>query len=63
MVRGLAITISPELINIITTFPLGVKFIKVDRMPSTTTKKSFFLPGEDFIEDKNGVRRERLPYP
>ena len=32
-------------------------------MPSTATKNNFFLPGEDYIEDKNGVRRESYPYP
>lgn len=63
VVIGLAITPSPELIRRITTFPLGVKWIKEDRMPSTATKKISFLLREDFIENKNGVRRESLPYP
>lgn len=62
MVRGLVITLSPELISRVTTFPLGVKWVK-ETMPSTTAKKIFFLPGEEYIEDKNGVRIESLPYP
>ena len=62
VVRGLAITLSPELISKVTTLPLGVKWVK-ERMPRTAAKKIFFLPGEEYIEDKNGVRRESLLYP
>ena len=60
VVRGLAITLSPEIISRVTTFPLGVKWVK-ERMPSNLAKRSFFLPGEEYIENKNGVRRESLP--
>lgn len=62
MVRGLDITLSPELTRIVTNFPLGFKWVK-ERMPNTAAKKIFFLPGEEYIEKKNGVRREILPYP
>ena len=62
MVRGLAITLSPELISKVTTFPLGVKWVK-ERIPSTTCKKSLFLLGEEYTKEKNIVRRESLTYP
>ena len=62
MVRGLAITLSLKIISIVTTLPLGVKWVK-ERIPSTIAKKIFFLPVEEYIEDKNGVRRESLKYP
>ena len=62
MLRGLDITLSLEPIRIVTIFPLGVKWVK-ERIPSTAAKKSFFLPREEYVEDKNGVRRESLPYP
>ena len=62
MIKGLTITLYPELISRVTTIPLGVKWVK-EIMLSTATKQYFFLPGEDYIEDKNGVRREILPYP
>lgn len=62
MIRGLAITLSHELIRRVTTFPLGAKWVK-ERIPSTATKNNLFLLGEEYIEDKNGVIRKSLPYP
>ena len=32
-------------------------------MPRTAAKKSLFFPGEEYIEEKNRVRRESLLYP
>ena len=61
MVRGLSITLSPELISVVITFPLGVKWVK-ERMPRNVAKKIFFMLVEECIEDNNGVR-EILPYP
>lgn len=62
VVRGLAMTLSPELRSRVTTFLLGFKWVK-ERMPTISAKKSLFMPGEEYIEDKNGVRKENLPYP
>ena len=36
---------------------------KEDKTNNTLAKKSFLLEGEEPIEDKNGVRREIIPYP
>lgn len=63
MVRGLSITINPEVINRLTTLPQGVQWRREDKASSTFSKKKFFLNDEKPIEDKNGVRRESLPYP
>ena len=63
VMRGLSIYLTPELINIITTLPLRVSWIKEDKGNSQTAKKKFFLEGEEAMEDKNGVRRASLPYP
>ena len=60
--RGPEITLSPELISRITTFPLGFKWNK-ENMPSTIAKRNIVLSAEEFIEDKNGVRIGSLPYP
>lgn len=62
VVRGIDIELTLELISIITTLPLGVPWRKEDKGNSQTVKKKFFLEGEEAMEDKNGVRRERLQY-
>jgi len=62
MVRGLSITINTEVIDRVTTLPLGVQWRKEDKAKSTLAKKSFFTKDEKPIEDKNGIRRERLPH-
>ena len=36
---------------------------KEDKAISTFAKKNFFLRDEEPIKDKNGIRRESLPYP
>ena len=62
-VKGLAITITPKFISRMTNLSLGVKWNREDRVSNIAAKKSFFFPNEEFIEEKNGVRRESLPYP
>ena len=42
MIRGLAITLSLENISIVTTLPLGVKWVK-EIIPSIAAKKNLFL--------------------
>ena len=63
MVRGLAISISSELISKVTTLPLGIQWRIEDNTNSVITKKNFITADEKHIEDKNGVRRESLSYP
>ena len=63
IVRGLAISLSPETINRVTTLPLGIRWSKEDKQVSVATGKNFFLSKEKHVEEKNGVRRESLPYP
>jgi len=63
VVRGLPIELTPELINRVTTLPLGVPWRKEDKGDSQISKRKFFLEGEEPIEDKKGVRRAGLPYP
>ena len=63
VVNGLSLEITPEVIGRITTLPLGFPWRKEDKGNKTLAKKKFFLEGEEEMEDKNGVRRERLPYP
>lgn len=46
-----------------TTLPLGIKWSREYKATGVTTKNSFFIANENHIEDNNGVRRERLPYP
>jgi len=63
MVRELSITITPEVISRITTLPQGIPWRKEDKVASTFANKNFFLRHEELTEDKNGIRRESLPYP
>jgi len=63
MVRGLYVTINPNMISNVTTLPLGIQWIKEDKVNNTFDKKEFFLNDENPIEEKNWVRRESLPYP
>jgi len=63
VVRGLSITITPKVISRITTLPQGMPWRKEDKAISTFAKKNFFLRDEEPIKDKNGIRRESLPYP
>jgi len=63
LVRGLIIDLIPELISRVTTLPLGIPWRKEDKADNQVTKRKFFLEGEEPTEDKNGVRRDSLPYP
>jgi len=63
VVKGLSIEFTHKIIGRITTLPLGVPWRKEDKGNNKTGKKKFFLEGEEAMEDKNGVRREILPYP
>jgi len=63
VVKFLSVEITPEVTSIITTLPLGLPWRKEDKGNNTLAKKKLFLEGEEAMQDKNGVRRESLPYP
>jgi len=63
VIRGLTIDPTPELINRVTTLPLGIPWRKEDKGDSQVSKRKLFLEGEEPTEDKNGVRKESMPYP
>lgn len=63
MVRGLYISLKPEIIIRVKTLPLGIKWIREDKSTSVTSKNNFFTSNEKYVVDKNGVRKEILPYP
>ncbi len=63
VLRGLSIELTLEIIGRITTLTLGLPWRKEDKGNSQIAKKKLFLEGEEAMEDKNGVRRESLPYP
>jgi len=63
IVRGFTIYLTPDLISKVTTLTLGIPWRKEDKGDSQVAKIKFFLEGEEPGEDKNGVRRESLPYP
>ena len=63
IVRGLTIDLIPEFISRVTTLPLGIAWIKEDKADNQVEKRKFFLEGEEPTEDKNGARRDSLPYP
>lgn len=54
VVKGLSIEITPEVIGIITTLPLGLSWRKEDKGNNTLGKKKFFLEGEEAMEEKMG---------
>lgn len=58
--RGLSLQITPQYISRITELPMGLPWDKEERKLSQQVKKEFFPPGEEFSEDKNGVRRNSL---
>jgi len=58
--RGLSLTLTPQYISQITELPMGLPWDKDERKLSQQAKKEFFPPGEEFSEDKNGVRRTSL---
>lgn len=59
--RGLTLEITLELISGVTGLPLGLPWSKEERSLGQVAKKTFFLPEEHPIEDKNRVRRTSLP--
>jgi len=59
--RGLTLELTPELISRVTGLPLGLLWSKEERSLGQAAKKSFFLPEEHPVEDKNKVRRTNLP--
>ena len=63
VLRGLSVTITPESISRITILPLRLQWRKEDKASNTLVKNKFFLEGEELIEEKNGIRRGRIPYP
>ena len=63
MVRGLDISISPELISRVTTLPLGVQWRREEKTNNAISKNKFFTANENLIEDKNGVRRKSYHIP
>ena len=58
--RGLTIKLTPQSISRVTELPMGVPWDKEERKLGQKAKKEFFLPEEQFSEDKNGVRRVSL---
>ena len=58
--KGLTLKLTPQLISRVTDLPLGVPWSKGERASGQKAKKEFFLPEEQFSEDKNGVWRASL---
>lgn len=57
---GLTPEITHELIIQVTVLPLGISWSKEERTLGQAAKTTFFLPEEQFAEDKNGVQRASL---
>jgi len=51
-----SLELTPDFISSITGFPLGLLWSKEEKALGQVAKKTFFQPGEDPVEDKNGVR-------
>lgn len=58
--RGLTLRLTPQLIGRVTDLPMGTLWDKEERKLGKKAKEEFFLPEEQFSEDKNGVRRTSL---
>ena len=58
--RGLTLKLTPQLISRVTNLPMGIPWDKEERKLGQKAKKEFFLPEEEFWEDKNGVWRTSL---
>ena len=63
MVRWLSITINSDVINRVTTLTLRIQWSKEDKDSNNFAKKKSFLNDEEPIEDTNGIKREKIPYP
>lgn len=53
--RGLTLRLTPQLISRVTDLLMGVPWDEEERKLGQKAKKEFFLPEEQFSEDKNGV--------
>jgi len=53
--RGLTLNLTPQLISRVTDLPLWIPWSKEERELGQKSKKEFFLPEEQFSEDKNGI--------
>lgn len=62
-IRGLYIEITPEFINRDTTLPLGLPGNKDEKIIGQASKRKIFQDNETPVEDKNGIRRDSVPYP
>ena len=58
--RGLTLRLTPQFISRVTDLPMGIPWDKEERKMGKKAKEEFFLPEEQFSEDKNGVRRTSL---
>jgi hypothetical protein len=63
IVRGLEIHVDEATINRVSCLPMDFPWDKDERQEASDDKNLFFLSYEEPIEDKNGVKRERLPEP
>jgi len=61
--RGLTLKLTLEFIYRITGLPLGIPWRKEEKSLVQVAKKTFFQPDKHPVEDKNWVRRTRLPHP
>jgi len=52
--RGLTLRLTPQLISKVTDLPMEVPWDKEERKLGQKAKKEFFLPEEQYSEDKNG---------
>lgn len=63
IVKGLVIHSNVEIISGVNTLALEARWGKEDRTEAIAAKNDFFLPKENPIEDKNGVKMEIFPCP
>lgn len=59
--RVLTLELTPDFISRITGLPLGLPWSKKEKSLGQVAKKTFFLPEEHPLEDKNEIRRTSLP--
>jgi hypothetical protein len=61
--RGMIIKINESSTSRVSSMSMGLPWDKEERQEVINAKNAFFLPNEKFDEDKNGIKRERLPHP
>ena len=61
--RGLSMEITLEFISRVTNLPLGLPWSKDEKPIGQVAKNFFFQNNETIVEDKNGFRRDSIPYP